>query len=141
MSMGISCAAMGIYCTRSLTMKPRARRNVPSPLVGEGQGGGDSRTSDGGVPPTPNPSPPGGGESARSLWTLALHALQASGFRRVDDADVRGNDAPALREPHPGLYLPADLARQRLAMKQRGGHGRVAAVGGDHRARARAHQV
>jgi hypothetical protein len=40
-----------------------AGRNVPSPLVGEGQGGGDSRTSEVGVPPTPSPSPQGGGES------------------------------------------------------------------------------
>jgi very-short-patch-repair endonuclease len=38
---------------------------VPSPLVGEGQGGGDCRTSAVGGPPTPNPSPPGGGESRR----------------------------------------------------------------------------
>jgi very-short-patch-repair endonuclease len=30
---------------------------VPSPLVGEGQGGGDCRTSAVGIPPTPNPSP------------------------------------------------------------------------------------
>jgi DNA mismatch repair protein MutS len=42
-----------------------ARRNVPSPLVGEGQGGGDSPTSDVVVPPTPSPSPQGGGESRR----------------------------------------------------------------------------
>jgi len=34
---------------------------VPSPLVGERQGGGDRRTSNVGVPPTPNPSPQGGG--------------------------------------------------------------------------------
>ncbi len=39
-------------------------RRVPSPLVGEGQGGGESPTSKGVVPPTPNPSPQGGGESA-----------------------------------------------------------------------------
>jgi len=38
---------------------------IPSPLVGEGQGGGDRRTSDVGSPPTPNPSPQGGGESKR----------------------------------------------------------------------------
>jgi putative acetyltransferase len=46
---------------------------VPSPLVGEGQGGGESRTFAVGAPPTPriksgagsNPSPQGGGESAR----------------------------------------------------------------------------
>ena len=45
---------------------------IPSPLtpeaclrhdVGEGQGGGDGRTSEEGIPPTPNPSPQGGGES------------------------------------------------------------------------------
>ncbi len=45
-----------------------AGRSVPSPLVGEGQGGGDSRASEVGVPPTPNPSPQGGGESAHPLW-------------------------------------------------------------------------
>jgi len=38
---------------------------VPSPLVGEGQGGGDCRTSAVGIPPTPSPSPQGGGESRR----------------------------------------------------------------------------
>ena len=45
---------------------------IPSPLVGEGQGGGDRRTFAIGAPPTPNPSPRhvedapsarGGGES------------------------------------------------------------------------------
>ena len=35
--------------------------DVPSPLVGEGQGGGDCRTFAVGIPLTPNPSPPGGG--------------------------------------------------------------------------------
>jgi ring-1,2-phenylacetyl-CoA epoxidase subunit PaaD len=38
---------------------------APSPLVGEGRGGADSRTSEVGLPPTPNPSPPGGGEATR----------------------------------------------------------------------------
>jgi CTP:molybdopterin cytidylyltransferase MocA len=37
--------------------------NVPSPPVGEGQGGGESQTSNIGIPPTPSPSPQGGGES------------------------------------------------------------------------------
>ena len=37
---------------------------VSSPLVGEGQGGGDCRTINVGVPPAPNPSPQGGGEPA-----------------------------------------------------------------------------
>jgi hypothetical protein len=34
----------------------------PPPSVGEGQGGGYCRRAAVGVPPTPNPSPPGGGE-------------------------------------------------------------------------------
>jgi urea transport system permease protein len=42
--------------------KSIARSGVPSPLVGEGQGGGDCRTSEVGSPPTPSPSPQGGGE-------------------------------------------------------------------------------
>jgi cytochrome c-type biogenesis protein CcmH len=36
---------------------------VPSPFVGEGQGGGDRRTSAVWAPPTPNPSPQEGGGS------------------------------------------------------------------------------
>src|SRR5262245_31801095 len=54
---------------------PTTDVGVPSPVapeartqnVGEGQGGGDSRTSKVGVPPTPNPSPQGGGEPAPRL--------------------------------------------------------------------------
>jgi DNA ligase-associated metallophosphoesterase len=42
---------------------PSPAVGVPSPLVGEGQGGGDCRTIAVGAPPIPNPSPPGGGES------------------------------------------------------------------------------
>jgi len=45
-----------------------ARRSVPSPLVGEGRGGGESPTSKEGAPPTPSPSPQGGGESRRRKW-------------------------------------------------------------------------
>ncbi|MGE0848727.1 MAG: endonuclease domain-containing protein [Hyphomicrobiaceae bacterium] len=55
--------ALGIVqeCTPVDANGPR----IPSPLVGEGKGGGDSRTSAVGLPPTPNPSPQGGGESAQ----------------------------------------------------------------------------
>ena len=49
-----------------LGMTGRFSVKAPSPLVGEGRGGGDCRTSVVGAPPTPNPSPQGGGESARS---------------------------------------------------------------------------
>src|SRR4051794_9119920 len=61
---------------------------------------------------------------------------------RIDDADVRGNDLPTLREAHPGLHLAAHfLARHDVAMKKRGGDRIVAAVGGYHRTGARAHEV
>jgi very-short-patch-repair endonuclease len=48
--------------------RQHAGHSVPSPLVGEGQGGGDCRTSKVGGPPTPHPSPQGGGESRRRSW-------------------------------------------------------------------------
>jgi len=41
----------------------RPGRKVSSPLVGEGQGGGEPQASKVGSPPTPSPSPQGGGES------------------------------------------------------------------------------
>ena len=50
---------------KPLRASASAAVGVPSPLVGERQGGGDSRTERFGVPPTPSPSPQGGGESAR----------------------------------------------------------------------------
>jgi urea transport system permease protein len=59
-----------------LIAKREASPSVPSAIVpearlrhdvGEGQGGGDGRTLADGVPPTPNPSPQGGGESAPRL--------------------------------------------------------------------------
>src|SRR6476619_5692219 len=58
----------------------------------------------------------------------------------VDHADMRRDHAPAVGEFHPGLHLAADLARHGGAMKQRRGHGAVAAVGGDDRFRNRARE-
>ncbi len=52
-------------------------------------------------------------------------------LRRVDDADMRGDDPPTLGKAHPGLHLPSDLARQRVAIEQRRGDRHVAAIGGD----------
>jgi hypothetical protein len=50
-------------------MRREASRIVSSPLAGEGQGGGYSRTKNVGIPPTPNPSPQGGGEPVqRVAW-------------------------------------------------------------------------
>ena len=56
-------------------MQTRATTSTtsPSPLVGEGRGGGDSLRS--WNPPTPNPSPQGGGESARHLRSAILAFL------------------------------------------------------------------
>src|SRR5436309_14881987 len=54
-------------------------------------------------------------------------------LRIGDDADMRGHDAPPFRKADPGLHLPAHLADQRVAIKQRGGHSGMAAVAGDQR--------
>ena len=54
----------------------------PSPLVGEGRGGGDRRTSNVGSPPTPNPSPQGGGES-RAARTARNALPTTNGHDRV----------------------------------------------------------
>src|SRR5262245_49118525 len=69
---------------------------VPSPLAGEGQGGGDSRTSEGGVPPSPNPSPQGGGESARRLREVETRLNRRDRQSTVGselDAQLRGRRA------------------------------------------------
>ena len=50
--------------------RPPPQGRVPSPPVGEGQGGGESRRV--GSPPTPNPSPQGGGEQR---WRLPSGGL------------------------------------------------------------------
>jgi very-short-patch-repair endonuclease len=60
----IAGVEIAILLALGLLNEDEACRTVPSPLVGEGQGGGDCRTIAVGVPPTPNPSPQGGGESA-----------------------------------------------------------------------------
>src|SRR5262249_10212120 len=54
-----------IAMDKPLRVADGASRSVPSPLVGEGQGGGESQASEVGSPPTPSPSPQGGGESGR----------------------------------------------------------------------------
>jgi FO synthase len=80
-----------------------AGRSVPFPVapearpnnVGEGQGGGDSRTSKVGSPPTPSPSPQGEGESGRGggdrlpwlepgVHSLVRRHMDAEGFARED---------------------------------------------------------
>jgi phosphomethylpyrimidine synthase len=81
----------GRHAARDFPNKPQAMRatsaalsvGVPSPLVGEGQGGGDFRTSKVGVPPTPNPSPQGGGEPAEHLSDGQRHPLTQLEYARA----------------------------------------------------------
>ena len=74
---------------------PARRRRPPSPLVGEGRGGGDPRR--GGNPPTPIPSPQGGGGFQLGDYTYehghdAKHdhlVFEMSGGARVTFNDAR----------------------------------------------------
>jgi nucleoside triphosphate diphosphatase len=78
-------------------IKAEERRVVPSPLVGEGQGGGDCRTSIAGIPPTPNPSPQGGGGPVSVLGDVpvAFPALTRA-VKLQDKAAKVGFDWPSL---------------------------------------------
>src|SRR5216684_3811136 len=69
---------------------------------------------------------------------LLIHIFGRSGF--VDDADMGGDDLPALGESHPCLHLPSHSARSGVAIKQRRGYRGVAAIACDHRLRGLAHQ-
>ena len=64
-----------------------SRVSFPSPLVGEGKGGGDRRTAEVGTPPTPNPSPQGEGETRSS-----------SDFARPENPETAL--APIIAIPH-----------------------------------------
>ncbi|MFZ1106457.1 MAG: TIR domain-containing protein, partial [Hyphomicrobiaceae bacterium] len=92
--------------------------SVPSPLVGEGQGGGDSRASNVGVPPTPSPSPQGGGGSGRMLGEGA--AMTEAGLdRALEKLAAAGLVAWGEFEdaaPHLNVHrLVQDIMRARLA--------------------------
>jgi DUF1009 family protein len=84
---------------RSADMEQGPRRGVPSPVVGEGQGGGESPTARSGVPPAPNPSPQGGGESERrSCRPLRIVGRVQTNARAVVDID-KGLAAVACLAP------------------------------------------
>ena len=70
-----------------IPLSSRRSPRSPSPLVGEGRGGGDYRTSDDGLPPTPNPSArpceawlrhDGGGGKGREPFEQALRRVKAA---------------------------------------------------------------
>src|SRR5216684_4275125 len=69
---------------------------------------------------------------------LLIQVFRRSGF--VNDADVGGDDLPALGESHPCLHLPSHPTRSGVAIKQRRGYRGVAAIACDHRLRGLAHQ-
>jgi 5-oxoprolinase (ATP-hydrolysing) len=84
---------------------------VPSPLVGEGQGGGDWRSSDIGSPPTPSPSPQGGGESRRAGGEGVPHILFMASSGGLKAAELfQGRDA-ILSGPAGGVVGMAETAR------------------------------
>src|SRR5947209_1142908 len=107
-----------------------ARRFTPSPHGGErvGRAGYDESVSHRPsplIPPSPraksdisdfatihvqsriNPTLDGRRSETRSFLTISQLA------HIIDQAHVRRHYAPAFRKAHPGLHLPADLARRR----------------------------
>jgi uncharacterized protein len=104
------------------------RRDVASPIVpearlrydvGVGQGGGDRRTLLAGAPPTPNPSPQGGGESATitvcgvALIADSSGALYWHAERTLLVADLHLEKGSAHAER--GALLPPYDTRETLA--------------------------
>ena len=93
---------------------------VPSPLVGEGQGGGDSRTLEVGVRPTPNPSPQGGGESHRRKWGGDAAAPTIRTALRKAESNGKLTDEEAVALAHCDDLAGLMALAERLAVA---GHG------------------
>src|SRR5277367_5990794 len=71
---------------------------------------------------------PASSKSCTSMTGIASISLT---LRLVDDADMRGDDAPPFRKARPGLHLPANLARRIGATEQGRRYRQIAPVGGD----------
>ena len=104
-----------------------ARSTSPPPLRGR-PGGGESRTGDVGIPPTPNPSPQGGGEqeSAPKQADARSHPLAAPHRSPLPARTQRGDDvstAALLALAYPERIAKARGARgQFLLANGRGAH-------------------
>src|ERR1700721_4217526 len=92
-----------------------------------------------GPPAEPRPRPPGPDVAAR--WPEDRRDSYLLILRFVDDADMGGDDLPALGEPHPCLHLASDPARRGVAIKQCRGHRGIATIAGDHGVCDLAHQA
>ncbi|HEX6000279.1 MAG TPA: aminomethyl-transferring glycine dehydrogenase subunit GcvPB [Hyphomicrobiaceae bacterium] len=99
-----------------------ARHTVPSPLVGEGQGEGDCRTSKVGVAPTPGPSPQGGGGPVGACGTVGTRSLgRLSAFHGQMGMFVRAlaymmsHGGDGLRQASEDAVLNANYVRASLA--------------------------
>src|SRR5439155_7543197 len=58
--------------------------------------------------------------------------MAGTGSGSVDQAHMRGDDAPAFGKADPTLHLPADLAGSTVAMKQGGGGRKIFSERGNH---------
>src|ERR1700722_20456918 len=87
----------------------------------------------------PPPRPPGPNVAAH--WPEDRRDSYLLILRFVDNADMGGNDFPALGKSHPGLHLASDSAGRGVAIKQCRGNSRIAAIARDHRVGGPTHQA
>ena len=85
---------------------------VPSPLVGEGQGGEEPPTSAVGIPPTPIPSPQGGGEAPSATVGDADIARAYSIAAAVVDPEI-----PVLTLEYLGMLRGVERREGRIVVK------------------------
>jgi phosphomethylpyrimidine synthase len=118
--------------------------SVPSPLAGEGQGGGSTRAVVLGATPTPNPSPQGGGEQKPPMITqlefaragiitkemiyvamrenLGRKAQHERAEAALADGESFGADIPAFITPE---FVRSEIARGRAIIPSNINHGEL----------------
>ena len=97
-------------------------RCAPSPLVGEGWGGGWLRETEfvSHITPTPNPSPQGGGEQTEFAARLRLYIMSAKSTADVTEDAVLGGRL-RLRQPKRGHRVGHDAILLAAACPARAG--------------------